>query len=157
MHPFVIGFVAGTAVSSGLGTPVYDNGIQVTSMLLDSSSPAYEAGIRTNDIILQVDHEPIVGSETAVEGFVKKVRSNLNHPLELQVLRGGGDTAAQQKQQIFETTVTPRTTPKGKVSIGVGINAIVKEVQTTKASNPIEVSALPLHLCKCTIIIDCRN
>ena len=52
-----------------------------------SSSPAEKAGILINDVILKIDGQDIVGSETAIGEFIGKIRSKPNKEIILEVLR----------------------------------------------------------------------
>jgi len=127
----------GVSLSTGIGTPVYTQGV-VISQIYDTSSPAYRSGLRVSDIITEVNHRPIEASETAVEQFVTTVRrQSESQPLDLQIRRYS-NPLAMTGEQLMDVQVIPEPNSKGKMSIGVGINAMVKEVKNIKATNPIE-------------------
>jgi len=126
----------GVSLSTGIGTPVYTQGV-VVSQIYDTNSPAYRSGLRVSDIITQINHCAIEASETAVEQFVTTVRQSESKPLDLQIRRYS-NPLAMSGEQLIDVQVTAEPNSKGKMSIGVGINAMVKEVKNIKASNPIE-------------------
>lgn len=130
-------FLISTGVSSTIGvtTPVYDNGI-VINTVSDKSAPAFAAGLQVNDIIMEVKQRPLTASETTVEEFVTTVRRSEGTPIILKVKR----SPQTGPQQLFTTRVIPAQNSRGKVSIGVGISAVVKEIKVAKAANFIEVS-----------------
>lgn len=77
---------SGTAATSGIGHPSFYSGLSVTTTST-VSSPAEKAGILINDVILKIDGQDIVGSETAISEFIGKIRSHANKEIVLEVLR----------------------------------------------------------------------
>ena len=77
---------SGTAVTSGIGHPSFYPGLSVTTTST-ASSPAEKAGIKINDVILKINGQDIVGSETAISDFIGKIRTNANKEIVLEVLR----------------------------------------------------------------------
>jgi len=139
---------SGTALTTGVGHPTYSDGIVVTTAT-DTNSPAYRAGLRVNDIITKVNGDAILGSDSAVESFVAKVRNSVNTPLAIEVLRPSSSsspiTAINSKPDLDPTTLKLSVTPlpagtSGKGAIGIGINARVDEVVNVVAKNPIEAA-----------------
>eukprot|EP00601_Ochromonadales_sp_CCMP2298_P009303 CAMPEP_0173257970 /NCGR_PEP_ID=MMETSP1142-20121109/24094_1 /TAXON_ID=483371 /ORGANISM="non described non described, Strain CCMP2298" /LENGTH=450 /DNA_ID=CAMNT_0014192215 /DNA_START=100 /DNA_END=1449 /DNA_ORIENTATION=- len=157
----------GVAVSTGLNRPVYGAGIRVTQLQavttqLDVTTPAYRAGLRVDDVITKVNGQPVVGSESTVEGFIAKIRSSENTPLLFEIRRPirselptptyptsstsstsstsilPSGAASAPPTQTLTLSVTPAVNSGGKVSIGVGVGAVISELISSKAGNPLE-------------------
>ena len=159
----------GTAFSSGLGHPMYYNGVRVVSML-DTAAAGYTAGIRVGDVITKVNGQELLGSEHTVEDFIKVIRASANQPVVVEIMRqregaglglvGGSSgttsitgavTTAETSRQAMESlsraypmkmTVMPTPSAGGKGSVGLGINARVQSVETVKAKNLLEAFTL---------------
>jgi len=131
----------GTALTTGIGRPVYSNGITVSSAALDPSSPGFKAGMRPNDIIFSVNGVPVKGSEKAVRNFISVIRSNANKPVDLLLIRGTGSADAPSAERV-SLSVVPQENPGGKGSIGVGINARVERVERQQSSNLAKAMAI---------------
>ncbi len=120
---------AGTAATSGIGHPVYDDGILITSTpSLTAAGP--QAGLKVDDIIASVDGQKLKGSETEIPDFVSIVRQSGGKHLKLDVIRDG-------EPKVID--VTPRG-DTGKGSIGVGVNARINHVDAVRATNPIDAA-----------------
>ena len=82
--------------------------------MVKPGSPADKAGLQQGDIIRAIDGRPITFYE-----FVQVIEKNPNKPLELQVLRKGGETAL---------TVTPKLEGKvGRIGIYQEPQTVLKE------------------------------
>ena len=81
----------GTAVTVGLGQPIFDDGLLVTTTA-GKDAPAVLAGVRVSDVITKINGESIRGNEAVVNEFVKKIRVNADKPIVLEILRGPGDS-----------------------------------------------------------------
>jgi len=139
----------GTALTTGIGRPVYSNGITVSSAALDPSSPGFKAGMRPNDVIAAVNGLPVLGSEKAVRNFISVIRSNANKPVDLLLIRStgtgtgtGSGTANAPSAERVQLSVVPQGNSMGKGSIGVGINARVERVERQQSSNLIKAMAI---------------
>ena len=155
----------GTAVTSGLGQPVFNDGVLVTTTA-SADAPAVLAGIRVSDVITKINGEPIRGRESVVNDFVQKIRVRADQPVVLEVIRGPGEGkmgsfestswgvidgiddasagsgsgSSGRRQQV---TVVPRATgPTNKGTIGIGINARVKDVVIARAGNPLDAARI---------------
>ena len=81
----------GTAVTTGLGQPIFDDGLLVTTTA-SKDAPAVLAGVRVSDVITKINGENIRGNEAVVNEFVKKIRVNADKPIVLEIIRGPGDS-----------------------------------------------------------------
>src|SRR3954470_14674621 len=107
------------AFMTGWPTPV-PNEVQIAEVA--PASPAEAAGLRSGDLVVGVDGQP-VGS---VEDFQKLVRDRVGASVALDVQRG---------DEKLKTSMTPRTDPPpGQGAIGVKIQARTRPV----AYNPLE-------------------
>jgi membrane-associated protease RseP (regulator of RpoE activity) len=85
-------------------------GVLVPEIATDVSSAASQAGIKSGDIVLSVDGQPIDGSQTGLFALKQKIQSHPQEPIQLTLKRG---------EETFETTVTPDRGKDGKGQIGV--------------------------------------
>ena len=121
---------SGTAATSGIGHPVYDDGILITSTpSLTAAGP--RAGLKVDDIIVAVDGQKLKGSETEISEFISVVRNSAGKPLKLDILR------SSQPEVVLE--VTPYG-DSGKGTIGLGVNSRINHVDAVKATNPIDAA-----------------
>ena len=81
----------GTAVTVGLGQPIFEDGLLVTT-IAGKDAPAVLAGVRVSDVITKINGESIRGNEAVVTQFVKKIRANADKPIVLEIIRGPGDS-----------------------------------------------------------------
>ena len=96
------------AYLSGWPTPV-DNQVEIAQVV--SGTPAEQAGLQPNDLVVAVNGEPI----TRVEDFRTRTQENLGRPMQVDVLREG---------QSVHTTMTPRPNPpEGQGAVGVALRA----------------------------------
>jgi membrane-associated protease RseP (regulator of RpoE activity) len=129
----------GASWTYGTSTPVYGDGI-VISAVSEKESPAFVAGLRANDIILKLNDRKLVGSELAVENFVSAIRSSEGREVTLQVARPVQNAAQEAAgTQTLTVPVVPAANSRGRVSIGVGINAVVTDMVVSKAGSLPEV------------------
>lgn len=147
----------GTAFTTGIAKPVFNNGVVVTK-IVDPSSPASKAGLQVNDIITRINNDLIDASESSVDSFVQAVRRTPpGATLELEILRSTEESSLTKEvagtTMVDEVTsksskgelrtivkkVTPELNTAGTTSIGAGINARITEVAKKKAENPLEV------------------
>lgn len=138
----------GTAWVSGLGHPMYNNGVMVTTTP-DVTSAGYTAGIRVNDVITRLNGEELLGSERTVDRFIKVIRASADKPVIVEVLRsspgaGAGIEASTKgvRAQTMQFTVVPKSTAGGKGAIGLGINARISKVETVRAHNIVEAVSM---------------
>jgi len=103
---------------------------------LEEGAPAYEAGIRANDIVLGVDDLALdaFGSvdntyEVLIQGMVDYVATKPGEPVTVLVQRGIGKDA---DKLTFE--VTPRANDKGEGKMGVMISPVPVRIQRVRAS-----------------------
>lgn len=148
----------GTAVTSGLGQPVFNDGVVVTTTA-SADAPAVLAGVRVSDVITKINGETIRGRESVVNDFVQMIRVRADQPVVLEVIRGPGEgkmgsfgstswgvidgidvSSSSRRQQL---TVVPRATgPTNKGTIGIGINARVQDVVIARARNPVDAARI---------------
>lgn len=135
----------GTALTTGIGSPVYNSGIVVTNTP-DVESPGYKAGIRINDVITTINGNKILGSEKTVESFINVIRESKDKPVILEVVRGkSGDTgsgASAQGDQLKISVVPKSSSGGGKGAIGIGINARIDRIVTQKSQNLFEAMTI---------------
>mmetsp|Transcript_28188 Transcript_28188/g.38767 ORF Transcript_28188/g.38767 Transcript_28188/m.38767 type:complete len:458 (-) Transcript_28188:19-1392(-) len=127
---FILSF--GTAFTTGIGSPVYNDGVVVTT-IASPTSPGRMAGLKVDDVIIKVNGEQLTGSDVLIEKFISKVRTSKDVALPIEVIRN---------KEIIRTTVVPRANANGKASIGIGINANIKQINKAVATNPIEATKL---------------
>ncbi len=82
------------------GVRFFTEGVLVVGIPESSGSPAYDAGIRVNDIILKVNGSPVGDAE----GLSRAVDSGGGKPIELTCKRDG---------RVFTVNVTPRLEESG--------------------------------------------
>jgi membrane-associated protease RseP (regulator of RpoE activity) len=119
-----------TAWFNGINTPIFDSGLKIVNVA-SQTSPAYQAGLRTNDRIMKVNDQIWKGSSTSVQEFVSYIRTHEYQPIRLDLIRAGDG-------QETSLTVIPQKNDQGKVSIGLAIQPIIKEVISKKATNLFE-------------------
>jgi regulator of sigma E protease len=85
-------------------------------------TPAAETGIMTGDIILRVDDQQIIGSDS----MVAAVKSRIGIPIEIELLRG---------EQVITVVVTPREQyPSDQGPVGVTLGHPVKPMSWVEAA-----------------------
>lgn len=120
---------SGTAATSGIGHPIYDDGIKITSTpSLTAAGP--QAGLKVDDVITAVDGMKLEGSEREIPEFVSVIRRSSGKSLKLDILR---------EDQPMNIDVTPSGEP-GKGSLGVGVNARVNHIDSIRAENVIDAA-----------------
>ena len=132
-----LSLASGTAYTTGIGRPIYNDGIVVTSVS-NLQSPGYKAGLRTNDVIASVNGAKVLGSESTVESFVGTIRANPDKPVALEVIRSGSDPTSARSERLKIKVVPQPSGPGGKGAIGVGVNSRIDRVESLKAHNFIE-------------------
>ena len=122
----------GVAFTSGISHPTFNNGVIVTTNP-DPSSPAFAAGITKGDLIVKLDNQVILGSDKAIENFVKKIGESADRTLTLQINRN---------DKIIDTSVVPHSSSSGgnKAKIGIGIANNLAEVGRVRAANILDAS-----------------
>ena len=90
---FLLAFLlaTGTASTSGLGQPIFNDGVVVTSSA-GPDAPALAGGVRVSDVIKTINGQPIRGGEGVVNTFIKEIRNHPDEPVVLGVVRGPGAT-----------------------------------------------------------------
>jgi regulator of sigma E protease len=104
----VMNLLAGVLVNSMLFAQVgVPDMTRVMLYEISPNSPAEQAGLQANDLILAIDSEPITGDEQ----FRSIIQSNLDRPLQITVQRGA------QKLDITATPLSSRTAEEGALGI----------------------------------------
>ncbi|MBD2000727.1 RIP metalloprotease RseP [Leptolyngbya sp. FACHB-541] len=78
--------------------------------VISQSSPAAQAGIRSGDIVLAVDGEPLGSSEAALTTLMRTIQDSPDEAIDLTVQRG---------DRQLDLTVVPEPGADGKAKIGV--------------------------------------
>jgi regulator of sigma E protease len=111
MNFITAGIVFAIAYLSGWPTPV-DNQVEIAQVV--SGTPAEQAGLQANDLVVAINGEPV----SRVEDFRVRTQENLGRPMQVDVLREG---------QPLHTTMTPRPNPpEGQGAVGVALRAPVR-------------------------------
>ena len=110
---FLLGVVCFALVYSKLGIPTKLDYIKVLDVNHDS--PAYQAGIKPGDKIIQIEVEGRTETAENSETFVDLIISHRGQELILVMADG---------QQVKVTPRTAETTPEGQGALGVGISNI---------------------------------
>jgi regulator of sigma E protease len=107
-----------------LGSPVpRSNEVEIAQV--SPGSPADQAGLRTGDLVREMNGRPIA----AVDQFQAVARESVGQPIRVRLEREGAAT---------ELTVTPRENPpQGQGAIGVAIRPRVSSVEIVRR-NPLE-------------------
>ncbi len=116
----------------GIPQPQFEPGVKVPEIVEQENSPAAEAGLQADDIIVAVNSEPIGDSQLAIQNFQQTIQHSANEPLELTVKREG---------ETVNVTVVPQPDENGDGKIGV-LLAPNGEVVRQSPNNLIE----PLQL-----------
>jgi membrane-associated protease RseP (regulator of RpoE activity) len=90
----------------------FQPGVEISQILTDKSSPAVQAGLKADDIVLSVNNQSLGASKESTATLKEIIEKSPNKPLELTVQRG---------QESLSLTVTPRADAEGKGKIGVGL------------------------------------
>jgi membrane-associated protease RseP (regulator of RpoE activity) len=126
---FLLATQAGTI---GFPEVNYQAGVKVPEVILEQSSAANLAGIKTGDIILSIDDRPLEASSTALNYLRDKIQQSPNIPLKLNVKR---DT------ETLSISVTPSLGADGKGKIGVML-APNGKTTTKKAANLMQALSI---------------
>jgi len=94
----------------GIPQLVYQPGVRIPQIALDTSAVAQRAGLRAGDVILAVDGQALAPGKEAVNRVVEAIQSRPNQAVRLQI---------QRQNQVVELTVIPEATPNGQGRIGV--------------------------------------
>jgi regulator of sigma E protease len=123
------------AVAALVGYPEFQYGVGVVQVLEDT--PAAEAGLLENDIILRVGDHVLEGftpddeqARALVNGMIRYVATKADQPITVLVQRGLGQDA-----QRLEFTVIPRANEEGDGQMGVWVGAA--PVRLTRVQAPI--------------------
>ncbi|MEN9214457.1 MAG: RIP metalloprotease RseP [Gloeomargarita sp. DG02_4_bins_56] len=116
----------------GIPQLVYQPGVRIPQIALDTSTVAQKAGLRAGDVILGVDGQTLAPGKEAVNRVVQAIQSRPNQPIRLQV---------QRQNQVVELTVIPELTANGQGRIGVQLQDNVT-VKTRYSRNPLEAMGL---------------
>ncbi len=108
---FLIGLVLLVVIYTGIGTPASD---QVMIAGVSDNSPAMQAGLLTDDIILFIDGQPIED----IDQVIDMINSRVGEEITVTVDRAGA---------LKTFTLTPRVNPpEGEGAIGVGLSNPLK-------------------------------
>jgi membrane-associated protease RseP (regulator of RpoE activity) len=119
---------------SAVGVPNgfnYQPGVLVPQVV-SQESPAAQAGIKSGDVILQVNGQPLGSSESAIKTLTDTINTSPNQPLEFMVQRG---------EQQVDVQVVPQPDTDGKARIGVQLLPNGK-VEYRRPNGVIEVISL---------------
>lgn len=120
MNFLTAGIVFALAFMSGWPTPI-ENEVEILQVA--PGSPADSAGLRTGDIVLEMNGRPITGG---IEDFRQVTRDSVGTPIQIRARRDG---------EPVNLAVTPRVDPPaGQGALGVAIRQPVRLV----AYNPLE-------------------
>lgn len=104
----------------------YQPGVIVAEIMSEDSA-AYQAGLKSKDIILEINNQELEASEAAMQLLIKEIQTHPNQELSLRILRN---------EQTYPLTITPSDN-NGKGIIGVQL-AQNREVIRHKAKNIID-------------------
>ncbi|MGF1570423.1 MAG: RIP metalloprotease RseP [Nodosilinea sp.] len=130
----VFAYLVFVAQFSTVGVPETFNpqpGILVPQVISESS-PAAQAGIRSGDVIIAANGEPLGNAEDTIPGFIQLIKDSPEIPVQLTVQRAGRE---------LDVTVTPEVGPEGSSVIGVQLQAN-GDFGYRRPKNPIEVFTL---------------
>jgi membrane-associated protease RseP (regulator of RpoE activity) len=96
----------GAGIPSGFD---FQPGVMVPQVV-SQDSPAAQAGIKSGDIVLAVNNQPLGASETAIKTLTETINSNADQTLAFTVQRG---------DRQIDLNVTPKADTEGKARIGV--------------------------------------
>ena len=114
MNFLTAAIVFALAFASGWPTPV-PNEVQIGQVA--AGSPAEAAGLRSGDLVLQMNGQPV----TSTQQFQQITRDSGGNPIAIDVRRG---------DQAVTATVTPRVNPPpGQGAVGVSIQAPTRPTQ----------------------------
>ncbi len=128
----LIGSLSGELQGVGLTLDMIDEKITVVAPMKDS--PAEEAGIKANDIIIKVDGIEVSG--LTINEVAKKIRGKAGTKVEITLLRGGKETTYNlTRDYLVIESVTSEIMTKGNKDIAyIAINSFgsttFKEFQT---------------------------
>jgi len=94
----------------GIPQPQFEPGIKVPEIVEQQNSPAEQAGLQAEDVIVAVNSEPIGDSQLAIQNFQQTIENSVNEPLELTIQRNG---------ETLNLTVVPQADEEGNGKIGV--------------------------------------
>jgi regulator of sigma E protease len=121
-------------IAALVGYPDFLYGVGVVEVY--EGSPAQEAGVQANDVILSIGNLDLSGfpndaeqTNKLVTTMVEMVANKSGQPLPMAIQRGLGADA-----QRIELTVTPRANTEGQGKIGVGIGPVVVRLKRVQAS-----------------------
>ncbi len=99
----------------GMTLELIDNNITVVSPFNDS--PADKAGIKANDIVIEIDGTNVVGK--TLEEVTAKIKGKAGTVVKIKVLRDKKEqTFSVTREKISHKSVTSKTLTKGKKNIG---------------------------------------
>lgn len=78
---------------SGIGCEVIKQGENVILVNMKAGGPADEAGVRIGDILLEIDNEPITGSDKEISQIQTLLLGEKATEVQLNVLRGGQEVS----------------------------------------------------------------
>ena len=90
----------------------YQPGVRVPNVASEVSSVAAKAGIKSGDIILAVDGQPLGASKEAIQFLMQEIQSHPNESLKLTI---------EREAKKFDVTVVPQPGADGKGRIGIGL------------------------------------
>jgi membrane-associated protease RseP (regulator of RpoE activity) len=94
----------------GISQPQFEPGIKVPEIVEQENSPAREAGLQAQDLIIAVNSDPLGEGQTAIQTLQTNIQNSVNEPLNLTVKRDG---------ETLNLSVTPKAGDDGQGKIGV--------------------------------------
>lgn len=140
----VFAYLVFVAQFSAVGIPETFNpqpGILVPQVISESS-PAGQAGIRSGDILVAANGEPLGVGEESIPTFIQLIKESANQPVELTVQRGDRE---------LDVSVTPEIGSDGSAVIGVQLQPN-GDVGYRRPKNPIEVFTLAAQQFQDTLV-----
>ena len=109
--------------SATVGFPVsfnFEPGVLIPQVISQANSPAQQAGIEANDIILSIDGQDLEASNQALLTLKEKIQNSPNQSLELEI---------ERQSEIIYLTVVPALGEDGKGQIGVELRPNGEEIR----------------------------
>ncbi len=110
--------------------------------VISESSPAGQAGIRSGDVLVAANGEPLGVGEESIPTFIQLIKESANQPVDLTVQRGGRE---------LDVSVTPEIGSDGSPVIGVQLQPN-GDFGYRRPKNPIEVFTLAAQQFQDTLV-----
>ncbi|MGF1516485.1 MAG: RIP metalloprotease RseP [Nodosilinea sp.] len=140
----VFAYLVFVAQFTAVGIPETFNpqpGILVPQVISESS-PAGQAGIRSGDVLVAANGEPLGVGEESIPSFIQLIKDSPEQPVQLTLQRGDRE---------LDVAVTPEIGPDGSAVIGVQLQPN-GDFGYRRPSNPIEVFTLAAQQFQDTLV-----